>query len=237
MTDLPLLDSNSFLATDMSPFVVHFTRDAYPHSAYEVCKIILDQKVLKAKNAFGTGKEYAPCPKSVCFSEAKLTELKRVCKKRSKLGYGYGLGFHKEFIVAKGGGPILYAYKDTPHSKVFRELVEAAQSNINDPIWKLAPFVDRPGWYQGILRDRKYFFEWEREWRHVGDLTFLETDLSFVILPENEHANLRSYLSDVSRCENLPRYQSVPFVCLEWEDSKIKESLKAYNVKNWYCSV
>ena len=116
-------------------------------------------------------------------------------------------------------------------------MVETAKSNPDDPIWKLAPFVDRPGWYQGFCGDRKYFFEWEREWRHVGDLSFQDTDLSFLVLPEDEHLKLRMYLSEESRGIDLSSYSSIPFVCLNWEKSKIQDTLSAAKVKNWYSSI
>ena len=233
MTNLPLIDNSSFMASDMSPYVVHFTKDASTLSAFDVCKLILDEQIVKAKNSFGTGKEYAYCPKSVCFSEVPLKELSRFRKNRGKFGFG----FHKEFIVERGGGPVLYAYKETPQSKAFKEMVDAAQSNFNDLVWKLAPFIDRPGWYQKYQRDLKYFFEWEREWRHVGDLNFREGDLSFLVLPEDKHDELRLYLSEESRRIDLPRYLSQPFICLEWEKTKIQDTLRDAKVKNWYSSV
>lgn len=233
MTDLPLLDDNSFLASDMSPFVVHFTKNAQSISASDVCRMILDQQVLLAGKSFGTGKEHPYCPKSVCFSEVPLKESRRISRSKGQ----YGLGFHKEFIVERGGGPILYAYKDTPHSKAFKEMVDAATGDPNDPIWGLAPFVDRPGWHPTMSGDVKYFFEWEREWRHVGDLKFLETDISFLILPEHEHSILRSYFSAESRSQDLPRYLSLPFICQSWDDSTVKETLRQGNVKSWYSSI
>lgn len=89
------------------------------------------------------GKNYEGSPLSVCFSEVPLHQLKRLADKRGP----YGIVFRKEFIVERGGGPILYAYQDTPHAMAMRTLIEGAVGKPSDPIWSVAPFVDQPGQY------------------------------------------------------------------------------------------
>ncbi len=125
---------------DMSPFVVHFAKASEGRTAYENCIGILADRRIEARGNFGTGKDYKASPRSVCFSEIPLHYLGRLAKKRGP----YGIGFRKEFLVERDGGPIMYAYKDTPHAMAMLKLVSQAKDDPKNPIWKIAPFVDQP---------------------------------------------------------------------------------------------
>lgn len=160
---------------DMSPFVVHFTTSSEGRSAYDNSMSILSGRTIEARNRFGTGRTFDVAPKSVCFSEIPLHNLARMANKRGS----YGIGFRKEFLVQRDGGPIMYAYKDTAQAKALRGLVAKAKNQPDDPVWKIAPFVDQPGKY-GFAED---FYEWEREWRHVGNFAFNGTEAAFLIIP------------------------------------------------------
>src|SRR4051812_24409019 len=109
---------------DMSKYVVHFAREDHPRTAYDNAISILYQRRIVAANAFGAGRKLAPARKSVCFSEVPLHHLKRLADVRSP----HGIGFRKEFIVERGGGPILYAYKGTPQAMAIKSMVNAAAS-------------------------------------------------------------------------------------------------------------
>lgn len=178
---------------DMSDYVVHFTKKIGGHMAYENALSILGNRTIRASNPFGAAKNetwLGNTQKFACLSEVPLHELKRLADKRSR----YGLGFRKDFVVARGGGPIMYAYKDTPHQQALSMSMAKArkEKDAQDPIWKLAPFIDAPGVYPS----GKYMFEWEREWRHIGDLKFDIADVSFLIIPEELHVNARAFFED-----------------------------------------
>lgn len=123
---------------------------------------------IEARNPFGMAHNAVPAApdpdsqKTVCFSEIPLHQLSRLTARRGP----YGVGFTKKFMVARGGGPVFYAYLGTPQARALQDLLEEARAwptPAGSPIWRVAPFVDFPGDYG----DRSYRFEWEREWRHV----------------------------------------------------------------------
>lgn len=202
---------------DMSPFVVHFTKKSGKSSEYDNSISILASRCLQAQNRFGMGKNYAESPSCVCFSEVPLHQLKRLADKRGP----YGIVFRKEFIVARDGGPILYAYQDTPHATAMRALIDDAVGKPDDPIWRIAPFVDQPGQYGSS----SYFFEWEREWRHPGNLQFNEDDPAFLIIPEDLHEAARDFFDNAEREQLGPNYKC-PFIDPYWNLEKIKSILK-----------
>lgn len=209
----------SFGHNDMSEYVVHFTKKTDESDVASVCKLILAQKVILAKKSWGTDKSQIECPKSVCFTEVPLHELRRFISK-----YGeFGIGFRKEHIVGKGGGPIMYAYSETRQSEIFKNLARNTRGNKDDPIWKLAPFVDHPGKTAGV---GSYFFEWEREWRHIGDLEFSESDPAFFIFPEENHKYFREFM-DGKNDEKFPRYSGVPFISIKWSKEQIEQKVNA----------
>lgn len=198
---------------DMSPFVVHFTTSSEGRSAYDNAISILAGRRIEARNRFGTGKNFPVAPKSVCFSEIPLHNLARMADKRGS----YGIGFRKEFLVQRDGGPIMYAYKDTAQAKALRGLVAKAKKQPDDPIWKIAPFVDQPGKY-GFT---EYFYEWEREWRHVGNFAFNEKDAAFLIIPEDLHSAARGFFN-AAEADNIGPNYKCPFIDPYWDLEKVK---------------
>ena len=202
---------------DMSPFVVHFTKKSDTGSEYDNSISILASRRLEARNRFGIGKKHKESSSCVCFSEVPLHQLKRLADKRGP----YGIVFRKEFIVARDGGPILYAYQDTPHALALLALIDGAVGKPDDPIWRVAPFVDQPGQYGSS----SYFFEWEREWRHPGDLHFDEADPAILIIPEDLHEAARDFFDNAEREQLGPNYKC-PFVDPYWGLEKIKSILK-----------
>jgi hypothetical protein len=176
--------------SDMSPFVVHFTSKSGWGNAETIAahnlQTILKKRQIEARNAHGAGRQHPASPKVACFSEIPVHQLSRLAER-----YGeHGLGFHKKLMVEKDGGPVLYAYKGTPHAVAIQEAVDFAKDDPSHPIWKIAPFVASPGHYG----DTKYFFEWEREWRVPGDFDFSFPDVAFLIVPEAEHADASKWL-------------------------------------------
>ncbi len=198
---------------DMSPYVVHFTKTEGKRKAYNNALSILSRRRIEARSPFGTGKHLAAAPLSICFSEIPLHNLARLADKRGC----YGIGFRKGFLVERDGGPIMYAHKDTARAKALRKMASKAKNDKDDPIWLIAPFVDQPGQYG----PKSYFYEWEREWRHVGNLDFKETDAAFLIIPENLHSQARFFFDEAEREHLGPNYKC-PFIDPYWDAEKVK---------------
>lgn len=201
---------------DMSKYVVHFAKETVGRSAYDNAISILYQRRIIAANAFGAGRHLAPARRSVCFSEVPLHHLKRLADVRGQ----HGIGFPKEYVVKRGGGPILYAYKDTPQAQAVNAMVHAAAHDASSVIWDLAPYVDLPGTYG----KSKYLYEWEREWRHVGDLDFLEADPAFLIIPEGLHDAARDFF-DAAKADNVGPSYECPFIDPYWGEDQIAAAL------------
>jgi hypothetical protein len=197
---------------DMSKYVVHFAKEKDGKSAYENALSILYARRIEARNTFGAGRKLPAARKSVCFSEVPLHQLKRLADVRGP----YGIGFRKELLVERGGGPILYAYKDTDHAKAVNTMVQAASNQPEHPIWNIAPFIDLPGVYGHV----EYLFEWEREWRAVGDFPFTPADAAFLIIPENLHEAARAFFDDAER-ENIGPNYRCKFIDPYWNDETI----------------
>lgn len=198
---------------DMSPFVVHFAKASEKSTAYDSCLSILGSRRIEARSKFGTGRTYSAAPKSVCFSEIPLHHLSRLANKRGP----YGIGFRKEFLVSRDAGQIMYAYKDTAHASAMTHLVSIAKTDSSNPIWKIAPFIDQPGEYGS----KQYFYEWEREWRHVGHLDFNETDAAFLIIPEDDHSAAREFFADAESDNLGPNYQC-PYIDPYWTLEQVR---------------
>ena len=94
---------------------------------------------------------------------------------------------------------------------------------MNNPgslIWEVAPFVDLPGTYG----KSKYLYEWERDWRHVDDLHFAETDPAFLIIPEDLHEAARDFFAS-AKLENVGPSYECPFVDPYWGEDRIEAAL------------
>ncbi|WP_293211174.1 abortive infection system antitoxin AbiGi family protein [Parvibaculum sp.] len=203
----------------MSNYLVHFSKSYGGKNAYDNIISILSNRRLEARTPFGAGRQKAPNPESqnaVCFSEVPLHLLGRLVEARSE----YGIVFKKNTVRQQGGNPILYAYKDGAVAKSIRKLVSAASNDAMHPIWEIAPFVDAPGVYPSGA----YFFEWEREWRKVGNFIFNEEDVAFLVIPEALHAVAESFFEDARR-ENLGPYYGCPFIDGHWDIEKVKPLL------------
>jgi hypothetical protein len=104
----------------------------------------------------------------------------------------------KDIVIHRKANPILYAYKEHAVLSALKELMKAAKDDAANPIWTITPFVDALGDYG----KSKYFFEWEREWRKVGDCTFATDEVEFLIIPESLHETARGFFKNV-KAENL----------------------------------
>ncbi len=218
----PYFGENSPGWTDMSDYVVQFARYYGGKSAYDNMLSILASRVIKARNPFGLVRENAPIPETqwaACFSEVPVHLLSRLAKARSE----YGIVFRKDIIIHRGGNPIMYAYKEHEVTSALKAIVKAAAGDSKNPIWKITPFVDAPGDYP----TGKYFFEWEREWRKLGDFKFFEDEVQFLVIPAELHNAARGFF-DHARTENLGPCYECPFIDPYWKREKIKPLLPKF---------
>jgi hypothetical protein len=217
---VPTIESLLHRRTDLSTFLVHFTRDTQmpPVAARDNLLSILRSQRLEAKNTFGMARdlavkfpEVAATQNTVCFTETPLEHAWTMCadiEGRSIRFNGYGLAFTKTFARLQGVNPVWYLditpghrWLTNPIERLVGEAVKAATpTDATDPhpaalemapILELTPFIDQMGNPSGTRKE----FWWEREWRHVGHLQFTVTDLVVVFAPEHEHALLRDALT------------------------------------------
>ncbi|HEX3861283.1 MAG TPA: abortive infection system antitoxin AbiGi family protein [Stellaceae bacterium] len=208
---------------DMSPYVVHFTREYGGKSAYDNLLGILSNRRIEARNSFGMVRHKVPSEavqRSVCFSEIPLGLLKRLADHRNTQ---YGVVFEKHFVIGCGGNPILYAYKDGPVHSSVQALANEMSASPSSPFWQLAPFIDAPGTYG----KSKYFFEWEREWRKTGDLGFSEGSVFAIISPENLHKQARLFFKEAREQNTGPSYEHHAFIDANWDAERL---LKEYGI-------
>lgn len=138
---------------DMSPEVIHITRGLDASQSYVNLIQILDSGFLEARNPFGAARQDCPDPASqraVCFTEVPIHLVSRIIQRRlpQDPAAWNGIAFNKRFVVERGGGPIMYAYDGTPHAEALQAMMQSAWACPDPaahPVWKLTPFVDRPG--------------------------------------------------------------------------------------------
>jgi hypothetical protein len=206
---------------DMSNYVVHFTRGGGGRNDYETMMSIYASRILKAGRRFGIGKEKAPvgiCQEAVCFSEIPPGQWQRLAEQRETK---YGLAFTKQFIRSRGGGPIWYVWKGTLHWRTLQDMMTSAAGDAGASIWKLTPMIDAPGDYG----ETEYYFDWEREWRHIGSMAFSTDDVAFLLIPEELHSSARSFF-ETARYENLGPAYLCPYVDPSWSKVRIINELK-----------
>lgn len=206
---------------DMSDYVVHFTKADGDSSEYDVLMKILGGGCIRAMNPFGIARAWAPdltSQRAVCFSEVPLHEVGRIAIRRNSK---YGIGFTKDFLRNREGGPVWAVENQSSAALALHSLTESAIPNVEDPIWKLTPFID----FVGKFRNGKvYRFDWEREWRLTGDLLFETTDPAFLFIPEDLHERAREFFVNAARRHTGPSYPC-PFLDPTWDKEMIRAAL------------
>lgn len=204
--------------TDLSTFVVHFTRSSQGSAGRENLWSILGRRTVEARSAYGMARDLAlefpdlqDTQRVVCFTETPLEHAWMMCsdiENRAIRFDGYGIAFTKTFARRNGANPVWYLDITPGHewlTKAVNSLRDAAKAEAADlwnssidldklaaaPILKLTPFIEQMG---PTSASRKEFW-WEREWRHVGDIHFNTSDLVVVFAPESEHPGLEIQLA------------------------------------------
>lgn len=176
---------------DMSKYLVHFS------NSYDSMMRILSSGTIDPSGPFG---ELNKLPKyrdkTVCLSEKPFESLSKLSSRR---GSKFGLAFTKEFIISKGGNRVWYVEKN---SAQHISLEKMAFSN-NSSLMELAPFIEIVSNNQNERRD----FDWEREWRVIGQIPFSPEDVKYLFIPSDSHQQARMFFDDAEK-ENIgPNYQ------------------------------
>jgi hypothetical protein len=208
---------------DMSEYVVHFTKASGGQDAYQTMLSILSQNYLRPGGPFGTAKglgALGDSQKSACFSEIPLDHLSRLIERRSY----YGIAFKQPTLTKAGGGRVWYVDEGSPLAKAVwanHERHHKSPFDPTDPFWKLTPFIDRPS------EERRYQFEWEREWRVPGGLTFQPDDVAFLFLPEDLHLRARTFFEEAQR-ENFGPAYLCPYLDPTWTEERLQQAAKEF---------
>lgn len=198
--------------TDLSTFVIHWSRDFDGKSAQDNLISILKDSKIAARTPMGAAvKKLEEQPdgedreraltsqKVICFTEAPLEQawsfVSYIHGRQVQL-QPYGLAFTKRTARRLGVNPVWYVDM-TPggHEWLIKDVwslvdraIERRLSTFNqDPIARIAPFVEGMGSWRDDPRARKEFW-WEREWRHMGDLTFPLEEVAVILCPEADMA-------------------------------------------------
>ena len=167
---------------DVSPYLAHFTSQKFP-KGYKSKDNPTNQfmystpekrliSILTGKRILASQVPWVGNHKAVCLTECPWTSLITHTQQYSS----YGIGFKKEFVFSKGGGPVYYVRADMFNNQKW------------DPT--VLPFVT-PFWPEYVpvalkatIKMTKCDYTHEREWRVAGDLDFGYNDIAFVVLPD-----------------------------------------------------
>jgi len=168
----------------------------------------------------GMAKRIAPVDsqRAVCFSEIPPGQWQRLSERRETK---YGIAFTKHFVISKGVVPIWYVYRNSEQWRSLRQIMDESRDDSAAPIWKLTPLIDAPGEYP----NGPYYFEWEREWRYVGEFSFEVDDVAFLLILEELHNAARTFFRNAYQFHEGPAYLC-PYIDPTWERAKILETLQ-----------
>lgn len=191
--------------TDLSTFVIHWTRDFDSDPARENLISMLKDGKIAARTPMGAAvrkleeqpdghdrQKALDSQKVVCFTEAPLEQawsfISNIYGRQVQLR-PYGLAFTKRRARRLGINPVWYV--DATKGRTW-ELMHDVWSLVDhaiqpglcafrqDPIARIAPFVE----IMGTWEDKRKEFWWEREWRHRGDLRFKLKEIAVILCPE-----------------------------------------------------
>lgn len=188
------LVAHVFRQDDQSEYLIHLVGKNNPYDSFMA---ILHSGVIEARNPFGF-KRNEHQKKSACFSEIPPVHLQTLVKSR----YNHGVAFKKEWLLSKGAQRVWYVEKDSRTNLSLEALSKSLNEDQKKDFFNLSPFIDIPGEYGNSI----YRFEWEREWRIIGDLQFSPDDVEFLILPGDFHEAARAFFYDAEHDNYGPNY-------------------------------
>lgn len=187
---------------DLSPFVVHLTRNDKVEfsnggtASENLWAILKGKTILAVRPHCIYNKEIKKLSEDIqekctvaCFTEVPLSQIHRLTGEipgRSTKLEHYGLVFRKDRLIAAGAQPAIYvnSYGNNDFlRKAYRELFDMAKNNADSTFWRIVPLLN--------AMHEKYDFSWEREWRMHETFEFKVADIVCVILPEASEKKIR----------------------------------------------
>jgi hypothetical protein len=174
---------------------------------------ILYQGTIRAVPTFGTGRRPI-----VAFTESSQAAVRRLIAEGRYTPWG--IGFSKQSIFERGGGPVLYVRGDE---------WDATAAQLPDPVRaRIVRFWPGATWEEGdpVLFDGirqlsdtlKNPSEWlhEREWRVPRDVTFGWDDVEFLIVPSLDWPVLQARQYGNAYGEEYERhFRAIPVVAID----------------------
>ncbi|MDL2324541.1 hypothetical protein LJC61_05255 [Ruminococcaceae bacterium OttesenSCG-928-A16] len=227
--------------TDLSNFLVHLTRDSPESSAKESLISILNAQKIEARNhhcLFKKSLEKEPLDFQkkfyvTCYTETPLDKIKHLTKKienRNKKFQPYGLVFIKSNQKKSEKGsenapnPVFYAMGN--NGFLIRALFSEFDQYLEDFENGNPNNFNLIGSLVNIVNEN-HNFQWEREWRTVGDYEFLIPELAAVIAPSSEHSDIRSKV-------NYYFADAITFIDIDWNMEQILLHIGAQSWNNWH---
>jgi hypothetical protein len=228
---------------DLSRFLIHLTRDLKDSSAKDNLIGILKDKKIEARNAHCLVMHKLEQMRftkllrwqfnSVCFTEAPLSQvsqLTRLIPKRSIELRPYGVVFWKDHLMDCGANPAIYL--NAQGNSLSRYLIKQFEEIFKDvqSLKSLKAAEERH--YKSIIQlyallnvfNRERNFMWEREWRHMGDLSFKYSDLVAIIAknPQSFLEECEDRLSPIVYGKYIKR---IPIIDPSWHLEEVVEAL------------
>lgn len=237
------IDEVLYFRSDISPFLVHLTKDKSTTQSKEILKSIIEQKQLIAGQSsisyahYGLDnltEEKKHFFQAISFTETPLNEiycLMEIDKRQINL-QPYGLVFVKDRLIEKGVSPALYFNNHNPgdKDKVFEALCSLIDTH-EEAAKRILPLVSAFGYYinrptKSTKSTTKIDFTWEREWRfpnNDGKFKFEKEDIFIGLCPHEEIETFEELLPDVKFID--------PMRNVKWYANKLVEARKRCDIK------
>jgi hypothetical protein len=162
--------------------------------------------------------------KCVCFSETPLRELRSFYRSTQQSNQqaiklnsyqSFGLAFFADFLRKKGAHPLFYF--DSRNDHIYQAVDKLADPQFLTSSRTLLPLFEAfgPAKKSTVRTNQNEIdFRWEREWRHVGDLKFLLSDVAFGLCPEKR----------INEFDALSKGH-FPFIDPDWDTVTLSEYL------------
>ncbi|WP_211475081.1 hypothetical protein [Collimonas humicola] len=188
---------------DLSPFVVHLTRDdsgdfTNGNAAREnLHQMLIDRRILAVRPHCIYNKEIEALDEEAslkcsvaCFTEVPLSQIHRltgVIPGRATKLEPYGIVFRKDRLINAGAQPAIYVNSYGKHNhlrEAYRDMFNIAKIDLKSKFWRIVPLLN--------TMNEQHDFSWEREWRMCETFNFTLADVVCVILPEDSKDKLKS---------------------------------------------
>lgn len=234
---------------DLSPYLVHLTRDSEDETARKNLLSMLADWTIEARTVYGAARrmvDHGANPhrlRSVCMSETPIDHIPQLAAKmpgrRIELSE-YGVLLNKPAIVAQGGHPVWYT--NAGHGvgggqwpiKVVDELIDLADRGRSYRIGR-DDEIEKVDLEQSLIGTLAPFIEtvsaaskdfaWEREWRVVGDVNLGLAEVAAIIVPDEEVEDSAPRLARAYKREGVSPHPR-PIVGARWGQAKIEKAMQ-----------